>query len=849
MAKESNTPEKGSAGAKLVKKHKGPTAANSAGDTASTAPKLVKKHNRPAGSDSGPAERKKTVKKVVVKRKATSSSGSGKPASEQAQAERKSSTKQTASKHSAGKNSRQATSASSHKHSAAVKRVQQMSAEERQALIEKHRNYKPSVSFEITKPPRKRSSGPGGGAQGGPRGDNAGRGPRKNAGGRPGGPGQGGQNNSTQNSLANLNSLAAAKPADSGRPVNRSHDQKKSKARDKQDSRREDFEHFTNQMRRKKQASLTDAVPKEISIMESITVSDLAKKMNLKASDIIAKLMSLGTMVSINQAIDADTASIVASEYNCQVNVISLYEETLIESEDIASGEYVQRPPVVTIMGHVDHGKTTLLDALRKSEVAGSEFGGITQHIGAYQVHTEDGHHITFLDTPGHEAFSLMRARGAQVTDLIILIVAADDGVMPQTVEAIRHAKEAKVPIIVAITKMDTAGANPDRVKQQLSEHDLMPADWGGSTSYAEVSAFTKQGLPELLETIVLETEIMELKAPITGRAEGKVIESRVDQGRGIVATILIERGTLSIGDAYVAGIYSGRVRAMFNEYGERLEKATPATPVEIIGLSGTPLAGDPFQVTENEKIARVYGQKRQELKKQEANKGTKVTLDNLYQQIRDNEMQELKVIIKGDVFGSVEALQQSLEKLSTPDIRLTCIHAAAGAIIESDIALAAASSAIIIGFHVRPTAKAQLLAEQEKVDIRKYSIIYDVVDDIKTAMEGMLSPDTEEHNIGELEVRAIFKTSNVGIIAGCMVQKGSISRKNKVRVFRDNVEIHYGKLSSLKRFKDDAKEVKEGFECGLTIDSFENLQVGDKIEVIELREVAKKLDFNQDQK
>ncbi|MEM9423841.1 MAG: translation initiation factor IF-2, partial [Spirochaetota bacterium] len=451
-----------------------------------------------------------------------------------------------------------------------------LTPEQLERLREARRKAQPSVQFEVTRPPRKRTAGD--------RRDSQASG--KNFRPRQGGTGA---NKSLNKSVAPAGSMPPPPPPAGGNQKSRGGGPRRSsKEREKQDRRREDLEHFASQIKKKKAYTAADVVPKEISIMESITVSELARKMNLKASDIIGQLMKNGTMANINQAIDADTASVVAQEFNCKVNVVSLYEETLIESEDIAESDYVKRAPVVTIMGHVDHGKTTLLDALRESEVANSEHGGITQHIGAYQVHLPStGETITFLDTPGHAAFTMMRARGAQITDLIVLIVAADDGVMPQTVEAIHHAKEAKVPIVVAITKADLEAANPDRIKQQLSEHGLMPSDWGGQISYVEVSAFTKQGLPELLETIILETEILELKAPTKGRAEGKVIEAKIDQGRGIVATVLIERGTLRIGDAYVAGVYSGRVRAMFNEYGERLEVAVPSTPVEIIGLSG----------------------------------------------------------------------------------------------------------------------------------------------------------------------------------------------------------------------------------------------------------------------
>ena len=602
------------------------------------------------------------------------------------------------------------------------------------------------------------------------------------------------------------------------------------------------------QYTKKKQVTQTNPVPKEIDIMEVITVSELARKMNLKASDLISKLMSMGMMVTINQQIDAETATILADDYNCKVNIVNLYDETIIESEKDKESDLKPRPPIVTVMGHVDHGKTKLLDAIRKTDIVSGEHGGITQHIGAYMVHTEKGV-ITFLDTPGHSAFTLMRARGAQVTDLVVLVVAANDGVMPQTVEAIQHAQAAESPIIVAINKIDLPDANPDRVKQQLSEYNLIPEEWGGSTQFVEISALKGQGVDDLLETILLESEMLDLKANWNRRAEGKIIESKVDQGRGIVSTVLIQKGTLKIGDAFVAGIYHGKVRAMFNDTGKAVKQATPSMPVEILGFSGVPEAGDPFQVTANEKEARQYGIKRQELKKMETARNVKkITLDNLYDSIYEGSLQELKVIIKGDVHGSVEALKSALEKLSNDEIRLVCIRDEVGAITEDDVNLAAASNAIIIGFHVRPIAKAQQIAEREKVEIRKYTIIYDAVEDIKAAMEGMLSPEYEEITVGKLEVRETFKVPKIGTIAGCMVLSGYITRKSQVHLIRDNVEIHTGPVSSLKRFKEDVKEVKEGYECGVGLENFNDLKEGDIMEVFEMKEIARKLD-EQDKK
>ncbi|NLM00421.1 MAG: translation initiation factor IF-2, partial [Treponema sp.] len=597
-------------------------------------------------------------------------------------------------------------------------------------------------------------------------------------------------------------------------------------------------------IQKKKQAASISSVPDKIEIMETISVQDLAKKMNLKASEIIAKLMSMGMMVTITQSIDADTATLLASEYNCDVHIVSLYDETVIESEEDKETDMAARPPVVTIMGHVDHGKTKTLDAIRSANVIATEFGGITQHIGAYQVETPKGK-ITFLDTPGHEAFTMMRARGAAITDVVVLVVAADDGVMPQTVEAINHAKDAKVPIVVAVNKIDKPEANPDKVMTQLSDLGLMPEEWGGDTQYVKISALKKEGLDELLDAILLQAEILELRANYNCRAEGKVIESRIDHGRGVVATIVVERGILRTGDPYVAGVYSGRVRAIFNDRGQKIEEAEPSMPVEILGLESMPNAGDPFQVTETEKDARAFSAKRQELKRYEDAKAVKkVTLENLYATIDAGEIQELKVIIKADVQGTAEALKQSLEKLSTRDIRLVVIHSSAGAINESDVVLAAAdSNAIIIGFNVRPTPKAKILAENEKVDIRKYNIIYKCVEEITVAMEGMLKPDVKEEVIGTLEVRDTFKVPKIGVIAGAYVTSGLIKRSSSVNVIRDGIVIcSAAKVSSLKRFKDDAKEVLSGFECGVGLHDWHDLKVGDQLEVIEYVEIARKL-------
>ncbi len=613
----------------------------------------------------------------------------------------------------------------------------------------------------------------------------------------------------------------------------------------KQIYKRKDEEQFDDKFfeQKKKSDTPVNVVPKSIDIMETISVSDLARKMNLKASDLIAKLMAMGMMVTITQSIDSDTATLLAEEYGCTVNLISLYDETVIESDAGDEATKEARPPIVTVMGHVDHGKTKTLDAIRNSHVAEGEFGGITQHIGAYSVTTEKGR-ITFLDTPGHEAFTMMRARGAQVTDIVVLVVAADDGVMPQTLEAINHAKDAKVPIIVAVNKVDKPEANPDRVKTQLSEHGLTPEEWGGDTQYVHISALKGEGIDDLLDAILLQAEVLELKANYDCRAEGKILESRIDKGRGVVSSVIVQQGTLSQGDPFVAGIFSGRVRALFNDLGQRIESAGPSTPVEILGMEEMPNAGDPFQVTESEKEARAISTKRQELKRFEDAKAVKkVTLDNLYSTIEQNEIKEFKVIIKADLQGSAEALKTSLEKLSTRDIRLVVIHSSAGAINESDVTLAAAdSNAIIIGFNVRPTPKAKALADQERVEIRKYNIIYKAVEEIQAAMEGMLSPDTKEEVIGSVEVRNTFKVPKIGVIAGCYVTEGVVRRNSMVNLIRDGIVKFTGKIASLKRFKDDAKEVAVNFECGIGLENWQDIQVGDHFEVFEYVEVARKL-------
>lgn len=682
--------------------------------------------------------------------------------------------------------------------------------------------------------PGQRSSGPRPQRPGGYTGQRPqGPGARPGFGPRPGGPGRG-------------PNMAPPPPLQEGKgPAKKAFKAKKPTYQRKE----EEMEEKLLQIK-KKTTKMANPVPKSIDIMEVISVSELAKKMNLKASDLIQKLMSMGMMVTINQQIDAETATLLAAEYGCEVNIVSLYDETVIESQKDDNESLKPRPPVVTVMGHVDHGKTKLLDAIRSADVASGEFGGITQHIGAYMVETPHGS-ITFLDTPGHEAFTRMRARGAQVTDIVVLVVAADDGVMPQTIEALNHAKEAKVPIIVAINKIDKPEANPDRVKTQLSELGLMPEDWGGQTMYVEISALKKQGIDKLIDAILLQAEILELKANYDCRAEGKVLESRIDHGRGVVSTVIVQRGTLKVGDSFVAGIWPGKVRALFNDRGERIEDATPSMPVEVLGFEGIPNAGDPLQVVEDEKTARAISMKRQELKRfEDAKNLKKITLDNLYDTISDGEIQELKVIIKGDVQGSVEALRSSLEKLSTKEVRLNVIQALPGAINEGDVDLAAASNAIIIGFNVRPTPQAKALADQEKVDIRKYNIIYKAVEEIQQAMEGMLKPDMKEEVIGTVEVRETFKVPKVGTIAGCYVLTGVVKRSASVNVIREGIVVHSGKIASLKRFKDDAREVAAGYECGIGLEGFDDIKVGDQFEVFEMVEVARKLSSNnQDSK
>ena len=594
----------------------------------------------------------------------------------------------------------------------------------------------------------------------------------------------------------------------------------------------------------KTEITVSKAIKRIIKISDVITVGELAKRMGVKANDLIRELMSQGEMVTINHPLDFESASILATEFNYEVENIAFDEETMLAKTKVVKGDedkiedLVERPPVVTIMGHVDHGKTSLLDAIRTTSVTDGEAGGITQHIGAYEVEI-DGKKIAFLDTPGHEAFTAMRSRGAQVTDIVILVVAADDGVMPQTKEAINHAKAAGVPLIIAVNKIDKPDANPDRVKQELAEFELVPEEWGGDTIFVEVSAKERTNLDQILEMILLQAEVLELKANPDKKARGTVVEARLDRGRGPVATVLVQEGTLKIGDSVVSGTHFGRVRTMLNDLGKPITEAGPSCPVEVTGLSGVPEAGDYFHSVEDEKTAKDVAQHRQhKLRELEMAADSKISLEQLYARIQEGDVKELKTIIKADVQGSVEAVKDALGKLSTDACRLIVLHTAVGGIIESDITLAAASDAIILGFNVRPETKAIALAEKSGVDIRLYDIIYDAVDDIRNAMEGLLEPTYKEKAMGRIEVRETFHVSKIGTIAGCYVLDGKVVRNIKARLVRDNIVIWEGSLNSLKRFKDDVKEVQAGYECGLGLENYNDIKVGDVIEAYEMEEI-----------
>ncbi|WP_114603477.1 translation initiation factor IF-2 [Staphylococcus sp. EZ-P03] len=621
---------------------------------------------------------------------------------------------------------------------------------------------------------------------------------------------------------------------------------KNNKKGNKNQNNKNNHKNNKNKRNNQKQAPKPEPVkeiPEKITYLEGITVGELADKMNIESSSIVKKLFLLGIMANINQSLDDETIELIADDYGVEVE-----KEIVIDEEDLdiyfddeeEDPDAVERPAVVTIMGHVDHGKTTLLDSIRNTHVTDGEAGGITQHIGAYQI-TNDGKKITFLDTPGHAAFTTMRARGAQVTDITVLVVAADDGVMPQTIEAINHAKEADVPIIVAVNKVDKPTANPDRVMQELTEHGLFPEDWGGDTIFVPLSALSGDGIEDLLEMIVLVSEVQELKANPDKRAVGTVIEAELDKSRGPAASLLVQNGTLHVGDAIVVGNTFGRVRAMVNDLGKRIKSAGPSTPVEITGINDVPQAGDRFVTFSDEKQARRIGEARHEESiLQQRQESKNVTLDNLFEQMKQGEMKDLNVIIKGDVQGSVEALAASLMKIDVEGVNVRIIHTAVGAINESDVTLANASNGIIIGFNVRPDAGAKRAAEQENVDLRLHRVIYNVIEEIESAMKGMLDPEYEEKVIGQAEVRQTFKVSKVGTIAGCYVTDGKITRNAGVRVIRDGIVTFEGQLDTLKRYKDDVKEVAQGYECGITIEKYNDLKVDDIIEAYEMVEIER---------
>ena len=594
---------------------------------------------------------------------------------------------------------------------------------------------------------------------------------------------------------------------------------------------------------RKTEITVPRASKRVIRISEVITVGDLAREMGIKAGDVIKKLMSLGMMASINQVLDVDTATLVAADFDYQVENVAFDAESMLEVEQVEEeAMLVSRPPVVTIMGHVDHGKTSLLDAIRSTHVTAQEHGGITQHIGAYHVKV-DGRSVTFLDTPGHEAFTAMRARGAKVTDIVVLVVAADDGVMPQTVEAINHARAAEVPIIVAVNKIDKPDADLERVKRGLSEHGLVSEDWGGDTVFAPVSAKTQEGIPHLLEMLLLQADILELRANPDKLARGTIVEAKLDRGRGPVATVLVQEGTLRVGDSFVCGVFHGKVGAMINDLGQKVELAPPSSPVEILGLQGVPQAGDSFiAVTDESKARQVAEHRHTKQRETELVKSSKVSLEELYDQIKTGDVKELRVVLKADVQGSVEALTDALTRMSTTEVKLRVLHGSVGGITESDILLAAASNAIVIGFNVRPESKGQALAAQEGVDVRLYTVIYEAVADVRAAMEGMLEPTFREQTQGRVEIRQIFNIQGVGTIAGCYVTEGKIQRGNLVRILRDHVVVHEGKLASLKRFKDDVREVSAGYECGLSIEGFHDIKQGDVVEAYERTAVVRRI-------
>ena len=639
-------------------------------------------------------------------------------------------------------------------------------------------------------------------------------------------------NNQNDNEKTRLEQVARSKRNENGNFQNRAgknNKNNKAKGKNNKNVRKEPPREFAE-------------VKHHVVLEDSITVQDLAGQLGKKATDVIMKLMTMGVMATINQELDVDTATIIAEEFGATVEVKVSKEEELFTDIEDAPEDLQHRPPVVTIMGHVDHGKTSLLDMIRSTHVTSTEAGGITQHIGAYQVETH-GQKITFLDTPGHEAFTAMRARGAQITDIAILVVAADDGVMPQTIEAIDHAKAAKVPIIVAVNKIDKPEADPERIKQELTNYGLVPEEWGGDTIMVPVSAKKGIGMDDLLDMILLVAEMAELKANPNRNAKGKVIESKLDKGRGPVATLLVQAGTLHVGDFLIVGTTQGRIRAMFDYKGRSLKTAGPSMPVEILGLNEVPEAGDDYIAVDNEKLAKQVADKRQKEKhQQEIARNTKVSLEDLFAQIKEGEIKELNIVLKADVQGSIEAIRQSLEKLGNDEVRVNIIRTAVGGIREADVMLAAASNALIIGFNVRPDANARKLAEKEEIQINTYRVIYEAIEDVKAALSGMLDPDIKEVELGQAEIRSIFKVPKVGAVAGCYITEGKFTRSARVRVVRDGVVIHEGNLASLKRFKDDVKEVASGFECGLSIERFNDIKEGDILEAYTFEEVKRAL-------
>ncbi len=594
---------------------------------------------------------------------------------------------------------------------------------------------------------------------------------------------------------------------------------------------------------KKTEVTTPKAIKRRVKVGEAITVGDLAKRMGVKAAEMVGRLMKIGMMVTLNQSLDVEDATLVAAEFGFEVERTGFEEESLVKALEDKPEDLKARPPVVTIMGHVDHGKTSLLDTIRRSDVVGGEAGGITQHIGAYNVKLADSGQVVFVDTPGHEAFTQMRARGSQVTDVVVLVVAADDGVMEQTREAINHARAAEVPIVVAINKIDKPGADPDRVRRELSELELVSEDWGGDTIMVEVSAKTGQGVEGLLEMLELQSEILELKANPAKPARGHILEARLDKGRGPVATVLVQEGTLRPGDPFVAGVYSGKVRAMLDDHGQRLDEAGPSIPVEVQGLSGVPEAGDEFVAVENDRVAKQIAEHRSQ-KKREVELGTqkRLSLEGFFEQMQEGEVQELSLVVKADVQGSVEALVDALGKLGNEQVKVGVIHSGTGAITETDIMLAAASEAIVIGFNVRPAGKSMEVAEQEQVDVRTYDVIYQVLEDVTAALTGLLAPEFVEESMGKAEVRDTFNVPKLGTVAGSYITEGKVERGAQARLVRDGVVVVTTKIASLRRFKDDVKEVAQGFECGIGLENYRDIKIGDEIEAFSMREVQPEL-------